>query len=54
MKQPSEQQKNIVGKALYELLAIFNEIDLVDKNPDKGNPDEIIIKRGRKKIRVKL
>ncbi len=53
MKQPSEQEKNIVGKALYDLIAILNEIDL-DENTDKGSPDEIIIKRGRKKIRVKL
>jgi len=54
MKQPSEQGDNLVGKALYDLVAILNEIDLNDKNSDKGSPDEIIIKRGRKKIRVKL
>jgi hypothetical protein len=54
MKQSSEQEKNIVGKALYDLIAILNEIDLDDKNTDKGSPDEIVIKRGGKKIKVKL
>lgn len=54
MKQTSEQDKNIVGKALYDLIAILNEIDLYDKNTDKDSPDEMIIKRGGNKIKVKL
>ncbi len=54
MKQPSEQEKNIVGKALYELIAILNEIDLNVDNKDKGNPDETVVSQGRRKIKVKL
>lgn len=54
MKHPSDQEENIVGKALCELIKIFNEIDLDSKNAEKGSPDEMVIKRGRKKIRVKL
>lgn len=54
MKQPYDQEENIVGRALYELIKICNEIDLDTKNTEKGSPDEIIIKRGRKKIKVKL
>ena len=54
MKQPSDQEENIVGRALYELIKIFNEIDLDAKNSGKGSPDEIVIKRGKKTIKVKL
>ncbi len=54
MKQPSEQEEKIVGTALYEFIKILNEIDLDAKNREKGSPNEIIIKRGRKKIKVKL
>lgn len=31
MKQPPKQEESIVGKALYELINIFNEIDLDSK-----------------------
>ncbi|MBP7806211.1 hypothetical protein KA057_00865 [Candidatus Gracilibacteria bacterium] len=54
MKQPYNQEENIVGEALYELIKILNEIDIDTKNSEKCSPDEIIIKRGRKKIKVKL
>ena len=54
MKQLSYQEEDIVGKALYELIKIINEIDLDTKNTEKGSPDEIVIKRGKKSIRVKL
>lgn len=54
MKQPIGQDENIVGRALYELIKILNEIGLDSKNAEKGSPDEMVIKRGRKKIRVKL
>ncbi len=55
MKQPYNQEENIVGRALYELIKILNEIDLDAKNTEKGSPDEMIIKRRNKKdIKVKL
>ncbi len=42
MKQPSEQEKNIVGKALYDLIGILNEIDLeVEKKGE--NQEEVIV-----------
>lgn len=53
-QQPSKHEENIVGKALYDLIAILNEIDLDVNNKDNGNSDEIVIMRGREKIKVKL
>lgn len=35
MKSPSKQEENIVGKALYDLIAILNEIDLDVENETK-------------------
>ncbi len=54
MKKPCDQDKNIIGRALYELIKICNEIDLDTKNTEKGSPDKMVIRRGREKIRVKL
>jgi len=54
MKQPSYQEEDIVGKALYELIKILNEIDLDTKNTEKGSPDEVVIKRRKGEIKVKL
>ncbi len=45
MKKPSKQEENIVGKALYELIKILNEIDLYPKNTEKSSPDEVVIKQ---------
>lgn len=35
MKPPSKPEENIVGKALYDLIAILNEIDLDVENESK-------------------
>jgi len=34
-RQPPKQEENIVGKALYDLIAILNEIDLDVENETK-------------------
>ncbi len=54
MNQPCDQDENIVGRALYELIRICNEIDLNMHDAEKNSPDKIVIKRGRKEIKVML
>jgi len=55
MNQQCDQDENIVGRALYDLIRICNKIDLDAKNKEKGNPDEIIIKqRNGKSLKAKL
>ncbi len=54
MKKSFEQEENVIGKALYELIKICNEIDLDLKNTEKNSPDEMTIQQGREKIKVKL
>lgn len=39
---------------LCDLFRLLHKVDLSSKNAEKGSPDEMIIKRGGKKIRVKL
>jgi hypothetical protein len=44
MNQQCDQDENIVGRALYELIKICNGVDLYAKNKEKGSPNQMIIK----------
>ncbi len=46
-RQPPKQEENIVGKALYDLIAILNEIDL-DVEKKGENQKEAIVKYSKR------
>ena len=46
MKPPSEQEEDIVGKALYELIQIFQEIDLNANSQEKMKNDDMVTVKG--------
>ena len=46
MNQPCEQDENIVGKALYDLIQIFQEIDLNANSQEKMKNDDMFTVKG--------
>ena len=46
MEEPSDQEENIVGKALYDLIQIFQEIDLNANSQEKMKNDDMFTVKG--------
>lgn len=46
MEEPSEQEENIVGATLYDLIKIFQEIDSNANSQEKMKNDDMVTVKG--------
>lgn len=54
MKPPLPSLDDEGIRNLCDLFILLHKIDLKSKNAEKGNPDEIVVMRGKKKMNVEL